>query len=113
MKKTILILGFLFFGNFIVLGQNGLEKIIVEKFYVSTIDDSIGSVGALPVGSITYRIYVDMLPGYNFQALYGVPGSNPHELEIKTSTSFFNNEDFGSNSPNGIKVNNLKKILFF
>ncbi len=109
MKKTILILGFLFFGNFIVLSQNGLEKIIVEKFYVSNIDDSIGSIGNLPVGSITYRIYADMLPGYNFQALYGVSGSNSHSLEVKTSTSFFNNEDFGAISPNGIKVNNLKK----
>ena len=109
MMRTILLLSFIFFGSLLSYSQNGLEKIIVEKFYVSNAADSIGSVGTLPVGSVTYRIYADMLPGYNFQALYGVPGSQPHELEIKTSTSFFNNEDFGATSPNGIKANNLKK----
>ena len=49
-----------------------------------------------PVGSVTYRIFVDMLPGYKFQAVYGVPG---HELRIATSTLFFNNEDRGATSP--------------
>ena len=41
--------------------------------------------GVLPVGSVTYRIYVDMLPGYKFQAAYGVPG---HEMRIKQLLCF-------------------------
>ena len=73
--------------------QNGLESIIVEKYYVSNAADSAGSVGNLPAGSTTYRVYVDMLTGYKFQAAYGVPG---HECRIATTTTFFNNEDRGA-----------------
>jgi hypothetical protein len=109
MRKTLLGLGVLFGGVLSAQAQNGLEKIIVEKFYVSNADDSAASVGLLPKGSVTYRIYADMLPGYNFQALYGVNGTNPHELLISTSTKFFNNEDRGATTPNGISLNNTKK----
>ena len=76
--------------------QNGLEAIVVEKYYVSDATDNGGSVGDLPVGSVTYRVYVDMLPGYKFQAAYGLPG---HELKLATTTAFFNNEDRGATTP--------------
>lgn len=76
----------------------GLEGIIVEKYYVS--DENDTSVnddgGVLPVGSKTYRVYVDMLPNYIFQAAYGETG---HELRIATTTRFFNNEDRGETFP--------------
>lgn len=72
--------------------QNGLEQIIVEKYYVSDAADAAGSIGTLPVGSVTYRIYADLLPGYKFQAAYGIPN---HELRLETTTTFFNNEDRG------------------
>ena len=82
--------------------QNGLEGIIVEKYYVSNAADAAGSSGVLPAGSVTYRIFVDLLPGYTFQAAYGVAG---HELRFQTTTSFFNNEDFGSTAPTYSKNN--------
>ena len=75
--------------------QNGLESVIVEKYYVSNAADAAASVGSLPVGSVTYRVYADMLPGYKFQALYGVSG---HTLKINSTTPFFNNEDRGKNT---------------
>lgn len=81
--------------------QNGLEKIIVEKYYVSDAADATASIGVLPVGSVTYRIFADMLPGYKFQAIYGVVG---HEFRIETNTSFFNNEDRGKKIPSYTKV---------
>jgi hypothetical protein len=81
--------------------QNGLEGIIVEKYYISNAADAAGSVGALPAGSTTYRIYVDLLPGYTFQAAYGVAN---HELRFQTTTAFFNNEDWGSTTPNFTKT---------
>ncbi len=104
MKKIILCLSIAMSGLF-ASAQNGLENIIVEKYYISNGADSIGSVGILPAGSVTYRIYADMLPGYNFQALYGVPG---HTLLVQTSTSFFNNEDYGSTTP-AISATNIRK----
>ncbi len=96
MNKIILIVC-LFLCLGIVNGQ-GLENVIVEKYYVSNANDTIvNSIGGvLPVGSVTYRIYADMLPGFKFQAVFGVQG---HEMRIETSTLFFNNEDRGATSP--------------
>ncbi|MBL0103762.1 MAG: hypothetical protein IPP51_08395 [Bacteroidetes bacterium] len=83
--------------------QNGLESVFVERYYVSDANDATmnSTGGVLPVGSVTYRVYVDMLPGYKFQAAYGVPD---HELRIETSTLFFNNEDRGATSPTYTKT---------
>lgn len=88
---------------FTAYSQNGLEKIIVEKYYISDANDAAADAdgGVLPVGSVTYRIYADMLPGYRFQAVYGVPD---HEMRIETSTLFFNNEDRGAVTPTYTKA---------
>lgn len=84
--------------------QNGLEGLIVEKYYISNENDTtVNDVGGkLPVGSMTYRFYLDLLPGYRFQAAYGLSG---HELRIETSTLFFNNEDRGDVYPSYSKGN--------
>jgi hypothetical protein len=86
-----------------VNAQNGLEGILVERYYKSTAADTVANDdgGRLPVGSVTYRIYADLLPGYRFQAAYGVPG---HELRIQTTTLFFNNEDRGDVTPSYTKA---------
>ena len=100
MKKYFFILTsvlfFLSITSIESMAQNGLENIIVEKYYISNLNDSLGSDGILPVGSITYRVFVDMLPGYKFQMAYG---SSTHPMIISTSTSFFNNEDRGAIFP--------------
>jgi len=73
--------------------DGALEGIIVEKYYVADEKDIADtSGGSLPKGSVTYRIYVDMKPGYKLQAVYGVTG---HDLIIKTTTTFFNNRRGG------------------
>jgi hypothetical protein len=82
----------------------GLENIIVETYYVSDIKDSTDTNGGhLEPGSITYRIYVDMAPGYNLISVYGV---YEHPLYIATTTGFFNNQMFGQ--VNGNQINNTK-----
>ncbi len=84
---------FLIFSASLTSAQKkpGLEKIIVEKYYVAdTIDARACADGQLRSGSVVYRIFVDMLPAYRFQAAYGVPG---HELRIATTTFFYNNEN--------------------
>ncbi|MEI8204926.1 MAG: T9SS type A sorting domain-containing protein [Bacteroidota bacterium] len=105
MKKTFT--KFILF-SFLLIGlnakaQNGLDSIIVEKYYISNAADSIGSIGYgnLPVGSVTYRIYVDMKQGYKFQMAYG---SSNHPLSFNTTTSFFNNEDRGATNPTFTKA---------
>jgi hypothetical protein len=107
MKKSLLFAS-LIFGSF-TIGAQGLENIIVETYYISDANDATMDAdgGTLPVGSVTRRIYVDMLPGYKFQAAYGVPASGDalgHELRIATTTQFFNNIDRGATSPTYTKA---------
>ena len=89
MKNLVLVLGLLI-CSLSLNAQNGLENIIVEKYYISDGNDTLANLdgGVLPVGSVTYRVYVDMLPGYKFQVCYGVPA---HELRIETTTFSFLN----------------------
>ena len=89
----------------LTFAQDGLEKIIVEKYYIANAADTTGSIGRLPIGAVTYRVYADMLPGYKFQALYG---NSDHPLKVNTTTSFFNNEDRGSKTANAIASAQLK-----
>lgn len=107
MKQIILTLSLIIYG-LVANAQNGLENIIVEKYYISDANDvsADSTEGILPIGSVTYRIYVDMLPGYKFQAAFGIPG---HELRIETTTQFFNNEYKGNIIPNLIPFSNLKE----
>ena len=87
---------FLLVGTF-ANAQNGLEQIIVEKYYVSNAADAASAnsdltgagytTGTLPVGSVTFRVYADLLPGWGVQSVYGVPG---HPLVLTTTTNFFN-----------------------
>lgn len=110
MKKIYLLVSLLVSLHCVSFAQNGLENVVVEKYYVSDANDAVADLdgGVLPVGSVTYRIYADMLPGYRFQAAYGVPD---HELRIETTTLFWNNEDRGATSPTFSKVNAQKNTV--
>jgi hypothetical protein len=79
--------------------QDGLEGIIIERYYVSSKSDNAGALhsGDLPEGSVTYRIYVDLKPGFTFQAAYGSPG---HPLILKSTQPFFNHIEAGTTHPN-------------
>ncbi|HKR05572.1 MAG TPA: T9SS type A sorting domain-containing protein [Bacteroidia bacterium] len=110
MKKILLSLSLILLTVF-ARAQQGLENIIVEKYYVSDANDAAGAVGNgdnLPVGSVTYRIFVDMLPGYKFQAAFGTQNAQSvplHTLKIMTTTSFYNNTDRGHEIPSFSKTN--------
>ena len=84
---------------------NGLKNLIVEKYYVSNANDSIKaaaqSAGVLPVGSVTYRLFAKMAPGYKLKTVYG---STQHPLKITSSTTFFNDESNGAGTPYGYKT---------
>ena len=103
MKKLILLLSCILVVASVK--SQGLEQVIVEKYYVTEPNDTSANMdgGILPVGSVTYRVFVDMLPGYSLQACYGEPGvagqCPSHDLKIETTTLFFNNEDRGSVHP--------------
>lgn len=79
--------------------QGGLEGIFVEEYY--TVDQEDCEVFKTDVnlepGSKTYRIYVDLLPGYYLQAVYGAPG---HPLFFKSTGLFYNHPESGTTHPN-------------
>lgn len=107
----IILLVFLSSITFVSLAQQGLEGIIVEKYYVSDEADSLDAdenfaVYPLGIGSVTYRVYVDLLPGYEFIQLFGSP---EHPLNISTTTSFYNDPNYGFAVYQGTSLNNTKK----
>ncbi len=104
--KTFILLFSILVCTHISIAQLNLRNVMVEKYYISNAADSAASIGLLPVGSVTYRVYVQMTPGYKFEMAWG----NAHNpLIISTSTTFFNNEDRGAIIPDGISVINDKK----
>ena len=94
-----------------VLSQSGLEGIVVEKYYISDSADSInandqGATYPLAIGSTTYRVYANLLPGYRIGSIWG---SSAHTLNFSTTTSFYNDPNYGGSIYSGTSVNNTKK----
>jgi hypothetical protein len=108
LKFPAVIIAFLL--GFKGFAQDGLEGIVVEKFYVSTKADNAGKLysGDLPEGSVTYRIYVDLKPGFRFQAAYGSP---QHPLVIESTENFYNHLENGNTQPNIIPERTYKKNI--
>ncbi len=110
MKKSLLFISALLTST-LAFSQVGLEGIVVEKYYVSDAADSIdanenGAVYPLHVGSVTYRVYANLLPGYKVIQMFGTPN---HTLNVATSTAFYNDPNYGFKVYQGTSVNNTKK----
>ncbi len=84
MKQFLAVFFLLFFPPFI---RAQLENIIVEKYYVADANDAANPTGNLPPGSVTYRIYVDMAPGYKLKQLYA---DEFHTFKIESTDTFYN-----------------------
>ena len=116
MNKCILALAVIVALPYLLISQNGLKNIEVERYYITDAADSIWAAtssnsdasngGAPPVGTVCYRLYANMLPGYKLEAIYG---SSTHLLSLTTSTTFFNSDN-GSYTPNS-SFKNLKNGL--
>lgn len=95
MKKIFLALSLVLMA--IISQAQGLEGVIVEKYYVTTqadadaynawAIDNLGTPGDLPVGATTYRVYIDMSSAARLTAMFG---NNTNNLFIRTSTFFWN-----------------------
>jgi hypothetical protein len=106
MKKILIFLSLVWLA--VIVQAQGLDSIIVEKYYVANAADaaySAGETNPLLAGSVTYRFYVDLKPGWNLQMAYG---NSNHTLNFTTTTTFFNNDDFGGTT-SGYTAGNAKK----
>lgn len=120
MKKTVLGLSILMsaFAFAQTTPPNGLEGIIVEKYYVanqadatkadSELDDAAYPKGTLPASAITYRIYADMLPGFKIKSVFA-DGPKNQPVRFKTATSFYNNPN-GAVSATATKSGLVNKL---
>lgn len=93
------------------VAQQGLEGIVVEKYYVSNAADSMNALDqlapyALKTGSVTYRVYANLLPGYKVIQMFGLVD---HPMKLNTTTAFFNDPNYGVSFYQGTSLNNTKK----
>lgn len=78
---------------FQINGIAQLQKVIVEKYYVSDANDATDTLGGgLLAGSTTYRIYVDLAPGSILKKIYGDVN---HPFSIQSTAPFFNHKSDG------------------
>jgi hypothetical protein len=108
-KKYILGLGLLMAGNAVM--AQGLEGIIVERYYQANAADAQYTVDQgytypLAEGAVTYRVYVDMAAGYKFVQMFGTATQN---LTFGTTTTFYNDENYDSQTAPTTSALNTKK----
>lgn len=93
-----------------ISAQPGIQSIYIEPYYVTSENDRKGETysGPLEEGSVVYRVYADLEPGYRFQAAYGSP---EHPLEISSDRPFFNHNHSGSSQSHLIPERDLAKNI--
>lgn len=90
MKKAVLFfISQFFISLYSTTVFSQLEKVIVEKYYISDANDFTDTSGGIvPIGSTTYRIFIDLAPGSVLKNIYGDVN---HPFKITSTEVFFNN----------------------
>ena len=106
-KYLILLFSSLFITS---LSYSQLEKIIVEKYYVTDSDDVTDTTGGkIELGAVTYRIYVDMKKGSKLKSIFGDVN---HKIRFSSTSNFYNNKIDGQTFANEfVKVNYKSGVL--
>ena len=85
--------------------QQGLQNVVVEKYYISDANDATDTDGGfLQEGSTTYRVFLDMGAGYKLKGLFG---DTLHPFTIASTAVIFNNADRGEVFGHDIPSNRL------
>jgi hypothetical protein len=112
MKTKNLIIGLGILCLNAVAYTQGLQGIVVEKYYLTNDADGAnalaeGSITTLNTGTTVYRVYVDMAAGYKYSQIFG---SNANNLKVNTTTNFYNDPGYGVTiNPATVSVNNIRK----
>lgn len=70
-----------------------LEKVSVEKYYITDSNDATDITGgAILPGTTTYRIYIDLLPNTRLKSIYGSTG---HPVVFQSTAPFYNHATDG------------------
>lgn len=95
MKSTLVILLLFALNSSTVHAQSDIEGVVVEKYYISDLNDSEDVDGGdipLKEGSTTYRIFLDLVQGAKLRSFYSTP---EHPMYITCTDSIWNNNDRG------------------
>ncbi len=93
MKKNILVLILLFFVFVTKKTSAQLERVFVEKYYVSDAnDESNTSGGTLKSGSTTYRVYLDLAKKTKVIRLFG---NDKFPIQFSSTELIYNNQTDG------------------
>ena len=70
-----------------------IEKVNIERYYITDANDATDTLGGhLEAGAVTYRIFVDLLPGSKIISIYGDAN---HPLVFSGDQPFFNHREEG------------------
>ena len=84
-----------------------IENVIVETYYISDANDASDTTGGgIEIGSKTYRIYLDLLPGTRVKKIYG---DQNHPLIFSSTENFFNNKVDGQTFGKEFSKNRLQE----
>ena len=116
MKQLYIILCLFLFSTGAMMAQVGLQDVQVETYYVANATDIAqnggGAFDPLPAGAKTYRIYVDMLAGWELQALFATTNVGTGEVDtlvFRSTQPFWNHTDRGALYGYGIANNQIDK----
>jgi len=85
--------------------QTVIENVIVETYYIADSNDATDTIGGgLAEGSRTFRVYIDLAPGYALRAIYG---RADHPVIISSTDVFFNHLDRGRTFGHQINTSTL------
>lgn len=87
-----------------------IEKVIVEPFHIATSGDEAN--GGPKAGSVTWRIYLDLIPDAEFLFITGDKADVNRTLKFSTTTTFFNHAN-GDVQPNVSKANAIAGTIGF
>jgi hypothetical protein len=77
-----------YFVLFPVFSQ--IENVVVETYYISDSNDATDTTGGgIEIGTKTYRVYLDLVPGTRVKKIYG---DLNHPLIFSSTQNFFNNK---------------------
>jgi hypothetical protein len=96
---------FVVFAGLSLHGQNDVENLIVETYYISDANDATDADGGtLAEGSITYRVFLDLAPNVELTQIFSNPN---HTWLIESTGLIWNNIDRGETLGNQIGDNRL------
>ncbi|MCB0397359.1 MAG: T9SS type A sorting domain-containing protein [Flavobacteriales bacterium] len=105
--KKCLFLGMMLSLGFSTWCFGQLENIIVEIYYISDQYDATDTTcGHLEEGSVTYRIYADLVKGSKVTKIYG---DKNHRLKIASTEPFFNHKTEGVSFGKDLSKSRLKE----